>query len=251
MTETTDQQRIAVITGSASGMGKATADLLRARGCRVIGVDLRNADIIADLSSDEGRAAMISQVADIAGDRLDIVIANAGVTHPDPLCYQVNYFGALATLEGLRPLLAKSLAPRAVATASLAAASSFDSAMVALLESGQVPESTNVHGTAYIVSKYALAHWVRMNAPKPEWAGSGILLNAICPGLIDTPMQEEAAKQESVQQLIAAIPMGRMAQAEEVAEVFAFLSSPQNSYMAGQLIFVDGALDAMMRDKSI
>ncbi len=251
MTQSTPSGRIAMVTGSASGIGLAITELLRARGHRVIGVDLRDAEVIADLATDEGRTAMVEQVGQLAGDRLDVVIANAGVTHPDALCYQVNYRGAVATLAGLRPLLARSQAPRAVVTASFAAASGADLVKVAALESGHDPDQGGDFGGGYIVSKYAIAHWVRVNAPRPEWAGAGILLNAVCPGLIETPMQQQAARQESVQQLMRAIPIRRTAQPQEMAELFAFLASPANSYVTGQLIYADGGLDAMIRGTQI
>jgi NAD(P)-dependent dehydrogenase (short-subunit alcohol dehydrogenase family) len=244
----TSDPRIAVVTGSASGMGLATARLLTERGYRVIGIDLRNADVTADLSTDEGRSKMVTEVQAMVGDRVDAVIANAGVTAPDHLCYAVNYYGAIATLEGFRPMLARSSAPRAVATASFAAANPADPQLVKILESGGTPEGpTSEYGMAYIVSKYAIAHWVRKKAPTADWAGAGIMLNAVCPGMIETPMQVEALKHESVQALLQAVPMARTAQATELAEVFAFLASEQNSYMTGQLLFVDGGLDAMMR----
>lgn len=247
MTQSNQSDRIAVVTGSASGIGLAIADLLRARRHRVIGVDLRGAEVIADLSSEEGRAAMIEQIGRLTDGKLDVVIANAGVTHPDALCYRVNYHGAVATLVGLRPLLARSEAPRAVVTASLAAASAADPVKVEALEGGREPEQGSDFGEAYIISKYAIAHWVRVNAPSLDWAGAGILLNAVCPGLVETPMQQEAAQQESVQQLMRAIPIGRTAQPRELAELFAFLASPANSYVTGQLIYADGGLDATMR----
>lgn len=61
--------RTVVVTGSASGIGKALGELLRSRGDRVIGVDLHDADVVADLSTDDGRASVVEQVRDLSGGR--------------------------------------------------------------------------------------------------------------------------------------------------------------------------------------
>ena len=108
--------RTVVITGSASGIGLATAEILRDRGDRVIGVDLHDAEVTADLTTLQGRAAMVEEVSALSGGAVDAVIANAGLALPIPATVAVNYFGALATLEGLRPLLLGSDAPQAALT---------------------------------------------------------------------------------------------------------------------------------------
>jgi NAD(P)-dependent dehydrogenase (short-subunit alcohol dehydrogenase family) len=225
--------------------------LLRARGDHVIGVDLRNADVIADLATQEGCSKMVSDVKSLVGDRIDIVIANAGVNGTDALCYAVNYHGAIRTLEGLHALLVRSSSPRAVVTASLAAASPPDPSKLEALEAGKDPGPAARSGAAYVVSKHAIARWVRHTATQDHWIGQGILLNAIAPGLINTPMQAEAAKDESVQKLIRSIPIKRTAAAREVAEAFGYLTSEANSYMTGQIIYVDGGFDAQMRPQLV
>ena len=103
--------RICVVTGSASGIGAATASLLRRQGCHVIGSDLHDADVVADLTTTDGRAALVRGVSRLAGGRIDAVVANAGGGPPET-CLSLNFFGAVATLEGLRPLLENSPAPR-------------------------------------------------------------------------------------------------------------------------------------------
>ena len=95
--------RTTVITGAASGIGKATAERLRADGQTVIGVDLRDADITADLSTAEGRAALVEQVTARSGGHVDAVIAVAGLVAASPVTVAVNYFGAKATVEGPPP----------------------------------------------------------------------------------------------------------------------------------------------------
>ena len=102
-------KRTYVVSGSASGIGAATAALLRDRGGRVIGGDLRDADVVADLSSAEGRTAAVVEVRALT-DVVHGVVPCAGVaglTGVDPaLVVSVNYFGALALVRGLHAELA-------------------------------------------------------------------------------------------------------------------------------------------------
>src|SRR5688500_9736783 len=103
-----------VVTGSASGIGAATTTLLEERGHRVIGVDLAAADVTADLATAAGRSDAVTMVLALAGDRVNGVVPCAGVagmTGVDSrLVVSVNYFGAVALVEGLRPALAKAAA---------------------------------------------------------------------------------------------------------------------------------------------
>src|SRR5690554_4847428 len=112
--------RTYVVTGAASGIGAATADLLKSRGNTVIGVDIRDTDIIADLTTEEGRGGLADAVAEIAPDGIDAVVAVAGLSGNTPAVVAVNYFGMIASLENLKPLMANSDAPRAVAVSSMA-----------------------------------------------------------------------------------------------------------------------------------
>src|SRR3954451_14627063 len=108
-----------VITGSAGGIGTATRARLEKEGHTVIGVDVRDAEVIADLSTPAGRDSMVAGVTKACGGSLDGLIAGAGISSEDaPLMISINYFGAVATLAGLRPLLAKGTNASAVAISS-------------------------------------------------------------------------------------------------------------------------------------
>ena len=96
--------RTYVVTGAASGIGESTARYLRERGARVIASDLHDADVIANLATIEGRAALVEGVTRLSGGRIDAIIANAG-GGPAETMLSLNFFGTVATLEGLRPLL--------------------------------------------------------------------------------------------------------------------------------------------------
>src|SRR5690625_5072258 len=122
--------RTYVVTGAASGIGAATAKQLREAGHVVIGVDLQGTDIDADLSNETGRKAMAAAVAKKTAGKIDAIVAVAGVSTMSPLALKVNYFGMVETLELLRPLLADSDAPRAVAVSSMASFQPVDEEIV-------------------------------------------------------------------------------------------------------------------------
>ncbi|MCL2317106.1 MAG: SDR family NAD(P)-dependent oxidoreductase, partial [Actinomycetia bacterium] len=82
--------RISVVTGAASGIGKATAELLRSRGERVIGVDLHDADITADLSTQAGLDAMVAAVTSTSDGRIDAIYAIAGLAIDKAITVKVN-----------------------------------------------------------------------------------------------------------------------------------------------------------------
>jgi NAD(P)-dependent dehydrogenase (short-subunit alcohol dehydrogenase family) len=247
-------KRTAVITGSASGIGKATRELLLARGYRVIGVDLHDAEIIADLAKPEGREAMIYAVRWMTRGVVDAVVANAGLALPEPITGSVNYFGAIAALEGLQPLLVKGQQPRAVFVASLANTFPHDVALVEAYLAGDelaaLKTSEGKGNLIYASTKVAATRWARQHAIKPDWAGAGILLNIVAPGLIQTPMTQamidDPKTMENFKGLLP-MPIGRYGQPEEVAELIAFLVSPENSLMVGQVIFIDSGSEATTR----
>jgi NAD(P)-dependent dehydrogenase (short-subunit alcohol dehydrogenase family) len=243
--------RTVVVTGSASGIGQATAELLRARGDRVIGVDLHDAEVIADLSTAEGCRSMAEAVGRLADGKVDAIVANAGVMGPDQPCYDVNYHGAIRTLEGLRPLLLGSAAPRAAATVSMAAGMGIGVELAEALERGAPLPADLSEGAAYSASKLALARWIRASADSPDWGRAGLPVNGLCPGVIETPMGLEALKSEATQAAVRATPFGRTAQPREMAEALAFLISPENSFMTGQIIFADGGLNAVLRPRHV
>lgn len=131
--------RTALVTGSASGIGKATAATLAERGYTVIGADLHDADITADLTTNDGRATLVEEATRLSGGTLDAVLAIAGLAEPIAKTVALNYFGMVSTLAGLRPLLAASDAPRAVGVASMASIMPVDDALVQAMVDGNEP----------------------------------------------------------------------------------------------------------------
>ena len=251
--------RTVVVTGSASGIGKALAELLTARGDRVIGVDLHDADVTVDLTTADGRAGMIAQVGELSSGSLDAIVANAGLAGGTAATVAVNYFGALATLEGLRPLLAGSDAPRAAATGSMASLLPHDAELVEAMLAGDEPRAlaraellagTEAAGLVYGATKAALARWIRRNAPTPAWAGAGIPLNAIAPGIVETPMVADLLATEEQRTAMASVvpmPLNGYMSATAPAELLAWLVSPVNTHLCGQVVFIDGGSDVVIR----
>jgi NAD(P)-dependent dehydrogenase (short-subunit alcohol dehydrogenase family) len=253
-----DVTRTYVVTGSASGIGRATCELLASRGHRVIDVDLRDASITTDLGTAEGRASLVDEVRHATGGRIDAIVANAGVNGDPELCVRVNFFGAVATLVGLRPLLEGSLAPRAVATASSSVINAFDpttlDACLAGDEDAAVAAAARIGLAGYPTSKRALARWVRRQAPTTSWAGAGIGLNAVAPGVVQTPMTAPLLEDAGMVELIeAAVPMpyGGQARPEQIAHLIAFLADGATERTMGQVVFVDAGADVVLRGDDI
>ncbi|MEU6564556.1 SDR family oxidoreductase [Nocardia nova] len=253
------------VTGSASGIGAAVAAHLEKEGHRVIGVDLRNADVTADLGTPEGRAHAVAEVTRISEGRLDGFLPFAGVAaatgRPGGLVVSVNYFGAVELLEGLRPLLRESDAASVVLVSSNSTTTQpmwpveLAEACLAGEErrAREIAESFGDLGAiqAYPATKAALAWYARTKSA--EYIGEGIRLNAIAPGIIDTPMTQEGSKDaltgEGMKQFLAMTPIGRAGRPEEIAELAAFLLSDKAGFFVGSVIFCDGGIDAAFRGK--
>ncbi|HWW52654.1 MAG TPA: SDR family oxidoreductase [Acidimicrobiales bacterium] len=243
------------ITGSAGGIGAATRRRLEGDGHTVIGVDVRDAEVIADLSTVDGRSAMVHAVTDACGGVLDGLVAGAGIFEADDsgLVVAINYFGAIATLTGLRPLLERGESPSAVAISSNSTTTqpglTLETAEACLAGDEQGARRAAVANayTSYPSSKLALAWWVRRHAGQAEWAGAGIRLNAIAPGLILTPMTETMA--DSVLNLgpVFPVPQRRTGRPEEVAGLLSYLLSPDATFFCGSVVFMDGGTDAAVR----
>jgi NAD(P)-dependent dehydrogenase (short-subunit alcohol dehydrogenase family) len=250
--------RTYVVTGASSGIGQKTYEILKAQGNTVIGVDLWKTDINVDLSTPDGRAALVSQVTEKTGGKIDGLVASAGLAKPEPITVAVNFFGAIATLEGLRPLLAKGSKPRAVVMSSIAALQKSDPALIdammvgdektALLLAAKVPD------LVYSSTKVAVTRWARRHAITPAWAGAGILLNLVAPAIIQSPMTQSLIDDPKMMEMMNQMmptPVGRIGQPEDVANLLAFLVSAENSHMVGQMIYIDGGGEAVNRGELV
>ncbi|WP_404302890.1 SDR family oxidoreductase [Alicycliphilus denitrificans] len=249
-----------LLTGSASGIGAATQAALQAAGHRVIGVDLRNADICGDLSSSAGRQAVLQQVLAQTGGVLDGLVLCAGLgpqVQPASKAVSVNYFGVVDLLDGLLPALEKGRQPAAVVVSSVASAqlpwerNPLAAALQAgdEVQAGQIVDGAGDKGgqLAYAGSKNAVTVAVRQRVR--TWGQAGVRLNTVAPGAVETPLLQAGLQDTRYAQAIKdfVAPLGRRADPAEIAATVVFLMGPQASFVHGTQLFVDGGMDAMVR----
>lgn len=243
------------ITGTASGIGAATKARMMKAGHRVIGVDLRDADVVANLSTPEGRQDAIDGILAACDGRLDGFIPCAGVggTVSSELTVRINYYGTMAVLLGLREALEAGDEATVVMISSnsttMTPGLTPDGARVYLdrTEDEAITHFADKGWMTYPAGKLAIAYWVRSNAP--EWMASGIRINAIAPGVTDTAMLDEVTASVDAKAGLDSIPIpaGRWADPDEIAAVIEFMASPASSYVVGQTLFVDGGTDVVMQ----
>lgn len=238
---------LAVVTGAASGIGLAVARRLLKEGYRVLAVDRDDAGLTR--VAQEGMTTLRADLADPA-DRDRVVDAGSGAK------LLVNAAGIIV----LKPILEVSLADleqvyrvnvQAVwdLTARLGSQMPAGGAVVNLSSSSAKLASTT-EAAAYASTKAAVLSITRSFAY--AFASAGVRVNAVCPGIIDTPMQDAvlarvaAARGLAVEELVearnATVPLRRGASADECAAVIWFLLSDESAYMTGQAVNVTGGL---------
>jgi NAD(P)-dependent dehydrogenase (short-subunit alcohol dehydrogenase family) len=222
--------RRAVVTGAASGIGRACAAALSAAGATVIAMDLAVVDGVESVACDVTDEAAVREAADAIG-RVHILVNAAGITRPGSILEMdradwdrvlaVNLLGYLNTTRAFAPAMVAGGAGALVHVASIAA--------------------TNPQGSsgAYSVGK-AGVHMLSQQVAI-ELGPSGIRSNTVSPGLVRTPMSEAYYQVEGVlERRNAAVPIRRVATPEDVADVVIFLASDRSRYVTGADIVVDG-----------
>jgi NAD(P)-dependent dehydrogenase (short-subunit alcohol dehydrogenase family) len=232
--------RVAIITGAASGIGEATADLFRSEGATVVAADrTEGVDIMSvDAGSEADVERLVEQTVADHG-RLDIMFANAGISGGFASIFEQSSedWAEILRVNLIGPFLAiKYAAPhmKAVGGGSIIATAS-----VAGLRSG-------AGGPAYSASKAGVVNLVKVTAT--QLAGANIRVNAICPGLIETGMTEliyDGARSKGQEEQLGRLnPLKRGGEPIEIAHTALFLASDESSYINGQAIIVDGGLSA-------
>ena len=245
------------LSGGASGIGAALSARLKDDGHNIINVDIKDADVVADLSNPEGRQNAVAGVSEMAEDGLDGLVPLAGLAagsgHPGRMISAVNYFGALAMVEGLKPLLAKKSGAIVLISSNSGPMAPHDDPLVEALlagdENGALAVSDKETGLEYMAGKRALAYWMRRHVM--DYGRAGIRINAVAPGPIDTPMvaalNEQPGMMDAVNALLSMAPIDRLGKPHEVANTIRFLLSDEASYIVGTTVFIDGGYDATSR----
>jgi len=175
------------VTGSASGIGAATATRLRDAGHRVIGVDLRSADVPADLATPEGRTAAVDGVLGRCDGMLDGLVTCAGLgPHVDDVARiaQVNYFGTVAVIDGLLPALRKGTDPVAVVVSSVASTHiEWEGNPARIVESVDAAPTPGARVWAYVTANMELF-------AGSEQAVARALTNVVDPAVLAAPMAQ-------------------------------------------------------------
>ncbi len=214
--------RVAVVTGAAGGIGAAVCEALRADGFDVKGMDLSNAELAADVTQPASVAAALAPLS-----RIDVLVNNAGILIAGALASMpiVDFDRQIAVnLRGLFVVTQTALAkiPRGGRIVNVA------SELAYLGREG---------ASAYAATKGAALSltrsWARELAPD-------ILVNAVAPGPVDTPLLGFEAMTPEAQALETRNPLGRIGRPEEIAAVIAFLASERASFITGQCFSADG-----------
>lgn len=242
-----------LVTGAGSGIGRATARLFAEEGAHVVAVDVGEAveetaaghtsimPMRADAGNEEEMATVISDAMARLG-RLDIICANASISGGMAGLFEqsaqdwadvlrVNLIGAfLAIKYGSQAMLGAGHGGAIVCTASVAG-----------LRAG-------AGGPAYSASKAGVINLVQTAAQ--QLTGSGIRVNAVCPGLIETGMTQslfDAARSKGREDMIGQLnPLQRGGQPAEIARAIAFLASEEASYVNGHALIVDAGLSSSL-----
>ncbi|MEZ5709792.1 MAG: SDR family oxidoreductase [Blastomonas sp.] len=236
--------KVALVTGAAGGIGSAIVRRFAEEGARVVATDLdagRLGDIVegisdvttcaADIRQDAGVSLLVSRAMDAFG-RIDILVNNAGIggprtqrlhevsLHDYDMVMATNLRAPLAMVQAILPHM---LAQGGGAIVNLASPAGFHA----------VPRVG-----PYSISKAGMVMLTKQVAK--EYAADGIRCNAVAPGVTQTPILDDLPEAH-LNQIIAMIPQGRIAQPHEIAAMIAYLASDDASYVNGSIVMVDGA----------
>ncbi len=235
--------KVCVITGAASGIGAETAARFRAEGATVVGVDLSphsEADmaIQADVTDEQQVQDFYSRAREEFG-RIDVLFNNAGISPPDDVSVLETSLEAWQRVQDVNLksvfLCCKHGIPHLLegGGGSVINTASFVAVMAAA--TSQISYTASKGGVLALSRELGV-----------EFARSGVRVNALCPGPVNTPLLQElfAKDPEQAARRLVHIPMGRFAEASEVANGALFLASDESSYVTAQAFMVDGGISS-------
>ncbi len=245
------KDKVCIITGAASGIGKAATLLFLKEGAKVAACDVSK-QALEDLKKDaesggsneslktyeldvtnrEAIANIVKEIVDTFG-RIDVLVNNAGITRDQLLVrmsekdwdavVNVNLKGVFNMTQAVAPQMIKQKKGSIINTSSV------------------VGIYGNIGQTNYAATKAGVIGMTKTWAKELARKGAQIRVNAVAPGFIKTPMTEKIP-QKIVDRVVERIPLGRFGEPEEVARVYLFLASDESSYITGQVIGVDGGI---------
>lgn len=239
------QNKVAIITGGASGIGEQMVKRFQEEGATVIAADINEENLEAiskldnvhgyqlDVSSDDAWATFAKEMKEKFG-QIDILVNNAGVSSEKPydeidlddweFMMSINGFGAFAGMKHIAPIMAEQQSGSIVNISSYTA---------------KIGQGFN----HYSASKGAVR--AISKAAATEFGRSGVRVNALFPGIIDTPMtQNLSASKDLLDQLVQATPLQRLGRPEDIANAALFLASDESSFMTGAELVIDGGFSA-------
>jgi 3-oxoacyl-[acyl-carrier protein] reductase len=239
--------RVAIVTGAGQGIGRAIAERFAADGAAVAVADLNGntaANVVRAIEATGGRALTVradvthpadaERIAAETQDRfggIDVLVNNAGILRstraaevtPEEwhLVIDANLTGAFLCARAAYPALRASGHGRIINVASMAGRA-----------------TSTLGGVHYTTAKAGVLGLTRHLAR--EWAGDWITVNAISPGIVDTPMVRGSTDDARMTQVLASIPLGRLAEPAEIAALIAFLASDEAAYITGANVDIHG-----------
>lgn len=241
---TAAHERVAVVTGGSSGIGRATVGVLVKDGFRVASLDLApgpdEADLAVevDIADADAVTAAVNGVLDRFG-RVDVLVNNAGITgspaaticHETPVedwdrVFAVNVRGAFLCTRSVLPAMLSQGRGHVITVASAAALVAFP---------GRCAYTASKGGALMLAKSVAV-----------DYAELGIRSNAVCPGFVQTPMTQWRLDVPELRAKVERnIPLARVAQPEEIADAVAVLASDRLAYMTGHALLMDGGWTAL------
>lgn len=231
------EDKVAIITGGVSGIGESMVDLFAVEGATVIAADInenaldkanRKENVTAaklDVSSDESWEQLAKEVIERFG-KIDILVNNAGISSEKPftdikaedwqLMMSINSFGPFAGIKHVAPLMAEA------GQGSIINLSSY---------TAQIGQGFN--------------HYSASKGAATQFGRSGVRVNALFPGIIETPMTAGLDKAKAlVEQLVQATPLQRLGKPEDIANAALYFASDESSYITGAELIIDGGFCA-------